>query len=201
MQADKNSLIGLTLAVYRVTDLFPEREPLRYSIREAANKVIACCFTNDADGLVSNIELLKSYFSVAKTRDWLKEENFSILEKEYCALIGCGTQTLNRKLSSTANEKQPYRVKSKKTAEKVYSQDERKQKIASLITDQQKLTLKEILGQLPEINRRTLIRDLENLLKTEIIKKEGKGRATFYLPNGKSDMVPRIVTEEVSPAI
>ena len=39
---DKNSLIELTNKVYKLTLLFPKKEPLRYKIREVADDILAC---------------------------------------------------------------------------------------------------------------------------------------------------------------
>ncbi len=201
-------LLKLTLAVYRVTDLFPEKEPLRYSLREAANEILASWSAKETEAAGRNFALLKSYFAIAKSCLWVKEANFCVLEREYEAFIngsagspqdGDGGVGKDASVNfNTDKSNNSIRLKRKKTAEKPYSPDERKQKIAGIIIQQNKITLKDILGQLPEINRRTLIRDLDGLLKKDIIKKAGNGRAAFYAPNGRSEIVPPIVTEEMS---
>ena len=38
---NKDYLIKVTLAVYKVTGMFPNREPLRYQIRQRANEILA----------------------------------------------------------------------------------------------------------------------------------------------------------------
>ena len=39
---DKNTFIQLAKDAYRLTLLFPNREPLRYKIREVADDIVAC---------------------------------------------------------------------------------------------------------------------------------------------------------------
>ena len=38
---DRDYLIKLTLAVYKVTKIFPSKEPLKFLIREKANQILA----------------------------------------------------------------------------------------------------------------------------------------------------------------
>ena len=94
---EKNYLIRLTVALYRVTDLFPEKEPLRCAIRNAGNRVLADIvllnenpiklkvkdkqeITNEG---LKNIEILEAYFKVAAEQDWADSRNFSVLSREY----------------------------------------------------------------------------------------------------------------------
>jgi hypothetical protein len=93
----------LAAAVYRVTELFPENEPLRYKIREIAVEILAdfAVFqdleTQGAETeqgfsrknqlknqIFSKIEILNNYyFDLAREQAWVHPLNFLILKREY----------------------------------------------------------------------------------------------------------------------
>jgi len=191
---DKDYLIKLTLALYRVTDCFPEKEPLRYAIREVAAKIFAAGVSGSASSAFENeISLLKSYFALAKAQHWVASENFDVLEKGYDSLGALERQPVVQEKKSMTPAGPT--VKNKKKNNLVYSPLERKQKLISIIQQEEKITLKDLLNKFPEIHRRTLIRDLERLQKENIIKKQGNGRGTFYFPNGMVTTFEQMVTE------
>ena len=90
---EKDKIIQLTNVLYRITDLFPENESLRFSIREKGNLVLSffVILTNKDLILseqemkdfslkcVSEIEIIFSYFEVAENQDWIDPKNFKIL--------------------------------------------------------------------------------------------------------------------------
>jgi len=59
---DKDFLIKLTNNLYRLTLLFPKKEPLRYKMRELADEILA---NQDEEKL----EILNSFFEVAKSQN------------------------------------------------------------------------------------------------------------------------------------
>jgi len=96
---NKNNLIEITNKLYKLTLLFPKKEPLRYKIRETADEVLANFISWEAlrnfnpgsfavdwekrykDSiflLERNLEILKNYFEVAKWQNWASY--FDILE-------------------------------------------------------------------------------------------------------------------------
>lgn len=199
----KNYLLKLTLAVYRVTDKFPEKEPLKYSIREVAGRIFTFAVTSNGcnrQNLECDLELLKSYFLIAKTQNWVSERNFLVLEREYdkiaeafsVSTIASGPQKSKKRekgiaedlLELNSNRSKPGRVKRNLQNTILLSPPERKQKIANIIKERERIAFAELVASFPEISRRTLIRDLQNLLKEETIKKQGNGRGVIYMPNG-----------------
>ena len=100
---DKQYSINLAGAVYRVTELFPQNEPLRYKIREIADEILAdfAVFQNlekqnmeaeqgflrgnDAKNQIfSKIDILNNYyFDLAREQAWVNPLNFLILKQEY----------------------------------------------------------------------------------------------------------------------
>lgn len=96
---DKNSIIELTKKLYKITLLFPKKEPLRYKTREAADEIMeeAIGFLamqekgiekysinsifKEKDAIFSlekNLEVINSFFEIAKWQRWV--DYFDILE-------------------------------------------------------------------------------------------------------------------------
>jgi DNA-binding transcriptional ArsR family regulator len=84
----------LTSAVYKVTDLFADKEPLKFAIRRVSLDVLSSFIsykgTSSLDqkkqlakkGKVQSGIVLK-YLDLASHQDWIDSRNFSILEDEY----------------------------------------------------------------------------------------------------------------------
>ena len=88
MALNKDDIIKLTLAVYQVTGLFPENEPLRHQIRQKANDILAdfisLNFLNFKKQEISKeVNIILAYFSVAEEQNWVDNRNFSVLRREY----------------------------------------------------------------------------------------------------------------------
>ena len=83
---EKSYFVKLTQAVYRTTDLFPEGESLKGKIRDKANEILTDLVLNDPQAkeqTIRAIDVLKSYFEVARIQNWTNPLNFIILEQEY----------------------------------------------------------------------------------------------------------------------
>lgn len=111
---DKSHFISLTLSVYRVTDLFPEKEPLRFLLRKKVDDILRDLTLMDSylknfsfhnkrssldagfltrqtlkgplERVLRNVAVLDVYFKIAEKQNWLKPENFLVLRAEYGAI-------------------------------------------------------------------------------------------------------------------
>ncbi|KKQ68818.1 MAG: hypothetical protein A3F95_02605 [Candidatus Nealsonbacteria bacterium RIFCSPLOWO2_12_FULL_39_31] len=100
---DRN-IVELTNKIYKITLLFPKKEPLRYKIREAADEVLkslavweVCVkgahtrfFLTDVSikekvvfELEKNFNILKKYFEVVKWQNWLGYFDILEIEEKY----------------------------------------------------------------------------------------------------------------------
>lgn len=101
----QKKVFELTLAVYRVTDFFPQNEALRRHIREKANDVFGMCSEysfslsggEDSVMVLAKIESLKGYLNIARSLRYVKPINLSILEREYEYIAGFFTQELGKR--------------------------------------------------------------------------------------------------------
>lgn len=142
------------MAVYRVTELFPANEPLKSQIRESANKVLADLLCNENGSRY--IEELRELLGLAESRNWVNSRNFSVLEAEY--------------------GKVAEKFKQLKGLPKT-----RQEKMLGLLRANGKVKLRDLARSFPEVNKRTLLRDLVIFAQTGAIEKNGNGRGAYYV--------------------
>jgi len=90
---NKKNLIQLTNNLYRLTLLFPKKEPLRFKIRELANEIlrdlILVLRANPGRPKIlileteKDLDVLDSFFEVAKNQNWVSSLNLLEIQKEY----------------------------------------------------------------------------------------------------------------------
>ena len=167
---DKDDLIKLCLAVYKVTDIFPKQEPLKFLIREKANQILADSISKEkAEKIRKNIEIINSYFEIAEKQDWVDELNFLVLKREYA------------KIKEGLKSKKV--VGNPKDLEPVNSQgilSERCGKILEILRQKEKAQVWELKKIFPEVTKRTLRRDFEFLLKQRLIDRAGENNNIYY---------------------
>ena len=81
----------LTLALYRVTDFFPQGEVLKWQLREKANEIFGNVTEYDyASGrepealiVLARVETIKGYLRVSQAMRLVRPINLTILEREY----------------------------------------------------------------------------------------------------------------------
>lgn len=171
---NKEFLIQLTNNLYRLTLLFPKKEPLRYKMREVAGGILVKPETED-------LEILDNFFEVAKNQNWVSPQEILAIQQEYANLRG--------------ELKQPSFVKTTDVEEisgnnpgaganhKVIlaqSIAERQEKILAFLKENGRAQVWQIKQILPEVTKRTLRRDFENMLGQEIIERVGERNNTFY---------------------
>ena len=96
---NKDFLIELTKNLYRLTLLFPKKEPLRYKMRELADDTLADLIKLSSEvcppaieekltevGPLSDLEVLDSFFEVIKEQNWVSIFDILAIQKEYANL-------------------------------------------------------------------------------------------------------------------
>jgi len=196
---DKDYLIQLTNEIYRLTLLFPKKEPLRYKMRELADEILAnTILVNNnpsykpvkrhSQEVVENLEVLDSYFAVAKEQNWVSPSEIFAVQEEYGKIV----DKLIERLDEVGLEK-----KTKKPLEGLVEDTERvevregigaietkrnlrQEKILEILRDRGRAQVWEIQKIFPDVTKRTLRRDFEQLLKQRLIERMGKRNETFY---------------------
>lgn len=188
---DKDYFIKLTFALYRVAGLFPKGESLKAEIEDSANKILADLIlisvlpTNPSGRLrdtciiqtAKEIESLENYFDRAQAKNWLKPLNFLLLKREY--------SKISKYLEGLKKTEEPSQEKIIPEVRQKIDIFPRQKRILETFNQKTELQLGDFLRIFPEINRRTLIRDLEFLFRVGLIKKNGERRAAYYIKSDK----------------
>ena len=154
---DKDFLIKLTNNLYRLTLLFPRKEPLRYKMRELADEILV-------KPTEKNLEILDNFFEVAKAQNWVRPFDILSLQQEYSKLKG----GLDKPQSF---EGEPRRVEGGSA---------RQEKILKILGEKGRAQVWEFQKIFPEVTKRTLRRDFEGLLNQGLIERIGERNETFY---------------------
>jgi len=94
---NKDFLIKLTKNLYRLTLLFPKKEPLRYKMRELADeiliKVINFNFLANPGNIkeeeeacsivLKDLDILTCFFEIVKDQKWVKTDEIFEIQREY----------------------------------------------------------------------------------------------------------------------
>ena len=168
---NKDFLLKITNELYRLTLLFPKKEPLRYKIREVADEVLAD-FVSNKNTPKEKLEILDGYFEVAKNQNWIKPEDILNLQKEY--------SNLKEQLKQEEKKTEAGPLQAPVLGEEKAGFAERQKKILEILKEKGKVQVWEIKRIFPQISKRTLRRDFENLFKRGIIERMGERNETYY---------------------
>ncbi|MFA5755348.1 MAG: hypothetical protein WC909_03290 [Candidatus Paceibacterota bacterium] len=190
----EENIIRLTNALYRATSFFPKEEPLKFAIRKEGLDVLF--FINISRGksvpssnqekeeatkkVLSKIELIKTYFSIAKEQDWISSENYSILERNYDSLKDfVSSRVVVKEVKKIVEKAKPVEVK--KTKDINYEELSSVQlKVLEILQNKGQLKSVEISESFPNMNPRTIRRELKGLKDLKIVVSAGGGKTTIY---------------------
>ena len=158
--------LDLVMAVYRVTKLFPEGEVLIGQIRKTANEILSEIILRRNKEIIKHIQIILNYFEIAKDQKWIKDANFDILTREYNGVLNSIEQGISKK-----------KIVKNKTISKL---NQRQNTILEKIKNLDKFRLKDLNVLFPNLNSRTLMRDLDQLIENGLMKREGRGRGSYY---------------------
>jgi hypothetical protein len=87
---DKEEIIQLTKELYRLTVLFPKIEPLRCKIRETADDILVGFIMarkeNAERTLRENLEIIESFFEVARDQNWVSPVALLEIQGKYAKI-------------------------------------------------------------------------------------------------------------------
>ena len=205
---EKKFLLQITNELYRLTLLFPKKEPLRYKMRELADEILANslrimnqykaglreaipqgdCFPR----ILEDLEVLDSFFEVAKAQNWVSPAEALKLQQEYSKLKeNLKTQANSAPVAQIRNVKRKDLValsprsggdcgENSQTVPFGERVNGRQQKILEILKEREKAQVWEIKKFFPEVAKRTLRRDFEFLLQEGAVERIGERNDTFY---------------------
>jgi len=202
---NKQLLIQLTNNLYRLTLLFPKKEPLRYKMREKADDILAK--PNEKD-----LEVLDSFFEVALVQNWVspsdilaikkgydnlreilkkykpekekKKDNLDVVEEDKSSSSaierGEAERRSRRDLSLRPATARVVEAYPKETPIPLSHNLDRQEKILEFLKENGRAQVWQIKQFLPEVTKRTLRRDFEHMLEQGLIERMGEKNDTFY---------------------
>lgn len=178
MTYQNEDLISWVKEIYRITLLFPKKEPLRYKLRELANEILEIFIFSRHENpgkkinedLIGKIEVLNSFFEIAKGQNWVSSKEILEIQKNYQKLKEEIKDFENRQISITFPQ----------TKVSQFRFNEREEKILEFLRERGKVQVSEVKKIFPSISKRTLRRDFQRLLKKGIIERIGEKNNTFY---------------------
>ncbi len=185
-EMNRDFFIKVVFGTHRVAEFLQEKA----SIKEVANQLLAdlllfCENTqvtmehkrNILPRTLREIEALNVYFAKAKNSSPIDPKNFLILEKEYRKISKMLVGFLEQ--NNVSQEKQEDEAKKKEDIG-APAIPQRQQKILELLKNKEKAQVWEIQRVFPEVTKRTLRRDLDNLLTLNLIERKGEWNNVFY---------------------
>ena len=181
---DKNYLIKLTSNLYRLTLLFPRKEPLRYKMRELAGEILAGSFSNPKikKETFEKLDILDSFFAVAGNQNWVSPQDILNLQQEYIRV----KEVFNK---FSQSQKAENLFKQRSSIGQNYEdgpRNGRQQRILEILKEKGKVQVWEIKKVFPEVTKRTLRRDFEEMLNQGLIERMGERNNTFYQLKGRT---------------
>lgn len=178
---DNDYLLQITNELYKLTLLFPKKEPLRYKMRELADEILASFVSSNSaafKNIPQKLDVLHSFFELAKNQNWVKIEEVSKLQGDYGKLIEIlGQEGAVRHAVLKPKEKEEI---TEEAILKSPSINERERRIMEFLREKGRAQVWELKEVFPDVSKRTLRRDFRSLLKQGMITRMGERNETFY---------------------
>jgi len=188
---DKNNLIQLTNSLYKLTLLFPKKEPLRYKMREIADEILNSCLRQNSgqNPVKDDLEVLNGFFEVAKEQNWVQADEILKIQQEYNKIeveikdiiVAQEEPKLLEKPKKETTIKQEIAENSSPPIQAVTGAiNPRQEKIMEFLKENGRAQVWQVKQVFPEVTKRTIRRDFESMLKQGIIQRVGERNDTFY---------------------
>ncbi|MBU2540220.1 DeoR family transcriptional regulator [Patescibacteria group bacterium] len=198
----QSNYLEITSVVCKLLEFFPEDEAIRDKAKEKALEIMKNLVLVSSPEIfarnkeltqqtLTDIEVLKGYLSLGKNRGWMNNMNLLILFKEYDQIkeeIKPASEIMQRGVSE---EKKIQKVGQIIPVDNIVDKtisisgfvgpfSDRQQKIIEIMNNQEKVQVADLKNILSDISKRTLRRDLDDLLKKGKITRSGEWNQVFY---------------------
>ena len=197
---DKDYLLKITINLYRLTILFPKKEPLRYKIREVGDRILANGLTilmgkeHQSRKVIldfkHDLEIINAYLELSQSQNWVSPFDVLEIQKEYAnikrATEGLAVPEVKTRFQK-GGELDSFRPENKESivqkpeAESLEpGKRTRHQKIIEILREKDKIQVGELKTIFSNVSKRTLRRDFEYLSNKGIVERLGEKSTTFY---------------------
>lgn len=169
----QNNIIKLTNTVYELLEYFPESDPLKNKAKEKALLIISALAGRDLalggeNSIQKDIDALLGYLEIGKMRGWLNPVNFIIISNEY------------KKIKKSAQMEPAPVLNNTEPKASNFGISGRKRKIIEFLEKNEKAQVMDLMLVLPNVTKRTIRRDLDELMKAGNITRGGEFNQVFY---------------------
>jgi hypothetical protein len=196
--------VKLTSAVYKALEFFPESDPLKNRAKDKALAIMSRLGRDPAaageNSIQEDIDILLGYLWIGKSQGWLSAINYLIISNEYekikkeikpaveltQKLPGIDEQADLRKSAQIWPKGYPEPVlddntgAGKKSAFNLFDMPDRQKKIIEFLTKNEKAQVMDLQAILPDVTKRTIRRDLDELLGAGKIVRLGEFNQVVY---------------------
>lgn len=163
----KEDILKLTNIAYKLLEFFPEAGPLKNRAKDKALEIMS-----EPDP--ENIDILLGYFWIAKCQGWISSTNYLIIVNEYEKI---SDKRLVKHFDGPATIPATRDLGGKEFLG-------RKGKIISFLENNEKAQVMDLQKVLPNITKRTIRRDLDELLGAGKVARFGEFNQVFYKIRG-----------------
>ncbi|MDO8452827.1 MAG: hypothetical protein Q7S79_03695 [bacterium] len=187
---DSDFIIRLTFGLYRVTELLSGDSVLRSKIEESASRVLvdlilltknpfdAAQGKQNPEGknemiirALAELEMLLGYLQDVKRLRVINDRNFIVLEREYAKM---------RRFLDLERQWAPVQPAPVPSVFNPKGLNSRQEKMVGILRYKERVQVWELKKLLPEVTKRTLRRDLDDLLKRNLVIREGEWNDVYY---------------------
>ncbi len=167
----QDDFVKLTSAVYRILDYFPEGDPLKYKTKEKVLVLMENLISKkqEKNKIVEDIDILLGCLQIGKDQGWLNSLNSLIVINEY--------QKIKNGFLSVVNTEG---VQKRDAPSFVLNFPKRQKIILDFLSKNEKAQVVDLQKVLPEVTKRTIRRDLDELLAGKRISRSGEFNQIFY---------------------
>jgi len=142
--------------------------------------------SNLVEGIENDLEVLDTYFEIAKDQNWVSPDDILEIQKEYSNI----REEIEKVKKEEEKNPQP-EIKENPEKEKVAERNdiinERQQKILEILREKGRAQVGQLVSVFPQVSKRTLRRDFRFLLKRGLIERIGEKNYTFYQMRVRTD--------------
>jgi hypothetical protein len=182
--------LKLTNTTYQLLEYFPETDSLKVRAKEKVlavmeGLVLASVGDLNQGKLSGDIEILLGYLKVGKAQGWISSMNYLIVCNEYKKICGKPDVPQTEDAQTVCTQKggevvvgvEALEIEAPNFLNKMSG---RQQKILRFLKDKEKAQVVDLQEILPTVTKRTIRRDLEELLNSGQIVRLGEFNQVFY---------------------